>query len=292
MAQQERGCGTRVKGALYAFFAMEFVETCPNLPLPLPEVCPVCGEGIHRSRSIRYVIPDKLLPKVKEKCKNRRCPICEPSPDLAGLMWVGDQYYTAAQFIEEALSMGISKRIAVKPEKLKVGDLVYFVHPHAIRIGNAVFDESEAPRRGVKHSTTKPGIFLAAHLTAYHKIIDEKEATDEKFVQSLEDQGITPVIEELPTPISYQPEKYSLPKHILIKDDTPRDIRVGLPYRATCPACDRIYGYSGKNPRYCPDCLASRNKREVDALANKAQKKKKTTKSKKKTKKVTTNGSS
>lgn len=192
MARSSRGCGTRVLGGLYLFCQINDVAGCPNLPLPLPEICPCCGEGPKFSRGIKYITPDTFLPSVDSPC-TPPCPICFP-PNHGGLMWVGNMYYTPKQFIAEAMEIGISKRIAIKPKNLKPGDWIYFVHPAAIRVGNAVFDDEDAPRRS-KHSHTEPGIFLSARLTEIQKIITEDQANDPKFVKSLEDNGIVPVVE-------------------------------------------------------------------------------------------------
>jgi len=274
MTQKERGCGFRKKGGLYAYFHMDFVQTCPNLPLPIPEVCPVCGEGIRQARGIRYIIPNKFLPKVKEKCADKICPVCNPSEEKSGLMWVGKQYYTASQFTKEAMEMGISKRIASKPD-IPIGTMFYFVHPHAIRTGTAVFDEEDSPHRS-KGTETHPGIFLAARLSAFHKIIDEELAKDEKLIKDLEEQGITAVIETKTT--TYQPfiEPPKTKIHVFINDKTPQEVSESAPYRGTCPRCNRLYGYLGDNPRYCPDCkqyIKNRGKPRVKKNKRKTTKK-------------------
>jgi hypothetical protein len=231
------------------------------------------------------VNPVKLLPKVKTPCKNfASCPVCAPTSDPAGLFWVGSEFYTPNSFAAEALSMGISKRIAKKPGHLKIGDWVYFAHPKAIRVGQSVFDEENVATKVVHNSETIPGIFIVAKLTAFHKIIDEEKAKYSKFIQSLEDQGITPVIEDEPVK---ETENLKTFRHILITDETPRDELKGVSYRGSCTRCGKKYGYNekGKNPRYCPDCLNMVNERTTvaeKAKENESQKKKeKKTKTKK-----------
>ena len=259
LPQTTRGCGTRVLNGLYLFFDMSAVESCHNLPVPLPPACPCCGEEIVQCRSLKMVNPLKLLPKVKTPC-GHPCPVCTPNGDPAGLMWVGAEYYTPSSFTAEALAMGISKRIAKKPGHLKIGDWVYFAHPKAIRSGQSVFDEENVDTKRVPNSETKPGIFVVAKLTALHKVIDAERAKDTKFIQSLEDQGITPVIEDLPLPAV---EEKAL-RHVLI-DDEPRDELYGISYRSSCTRCDRGYGYNqkGKDPKYCPECLKIMNDRPI-----------------------------
>lgn len=257
MPRQTRGCGNRVMGGLYLFFDLSTVEVCRNLPLPLPPACPCCGEEIIQCRGLKMVNPQKLLPKGKNPCSphsQSQCPVCYPSDKPAVLMWVGAEFYTPNQFSQEALTIGISKRIAKKPGSLKIGDWVYFAHPKAIRVGQSVFDEEGVDTKRVPHSETKPGIFVVARLSALHKIINEEKAKDEKFIQNLEDQGITPVIEEEPEKENPNLKTFL---HILITDTTPRDRLRGISYRGTCTRCDQRYGYSekGKNPKYCPECL-------------------------------------
>jgi hypothetical protein len=190
-------------------------------------------------------------------------------------MWVGKMYYTTKQFVDEANKNGISKRINIKP-KLKAGDWVYFVHPAAIRVGTAVFDEEDAPRRST-HSHTEPGVFLVARLTEIQKIISEDDAKDEAKVKQLEDQGIVPVVEydeteEPETPVVV-PE---ISTHISIYDDTPRDIRIQAPGRGTCIRCGQVFGFAprnAKNPRYCPDCLGVMEDREKNTTHPEPEKK-------------------
>jgi hypothetical protein len=283
LPQSSRGCGTRVMNGLYAFFDVSTVESCHNLPLPLPPACPCCGEEIIQCRGLKMVNPKKLLPPVKVPCGNfMSCPVCVPKDTPAGLFWVGSEFYTPDSFAAEARIQGISKRIAKKPGHLKIGDWVYFVHPKAIRVGQSVFDEENVATKRVHNSETKPGIFIVAKLTAFHKIINEEKAKDEKFIQSLEDQGIIPVIEDLPVE---QPKTFF--RHIKITDDTPRDELEGISYRGSCAKCGDRYGYNeeGKNPKYCPECLVAMNERgKVKPKKEVAKPKKETTK-KKRTKK-------
>jgi hypothetical protein len=184
LARNERGCGTRKKGGTYLFCDMQFVAPCPSLPLGLPDRCPTCGEELEQFRGIKVINPVKYLTQPQQnivKCAGGSCLACYP-PDLGAIMWVGKKYYTATAFTSEALKMGISKRLAKIPKGLAVGDAIYFVHPEA-------FPPREGQVRG------KPGVFLAARISAFHRIIDEAQEADADFIKGLEDQGITPVIE-------------------------------------------------------------------------------------------------
>jgi hypothetical protein len=67
-------------------------------------------------------------------------------------------------------------------------------------------------------------------------------------------------------------KKKELPKTAVSLESLPTLLHVALPdeltamqirmrvdghshFRATCTRCDVRYGYTGKNPGYCPDCL-------------------------------------
>lgn len=184
LPRQKRGCGMRQTGGTYLFCDMQFVHPCPSLPIELPERCPICGEELEQFRGIKVVNPQKyfVVPqKTLVKCIGGTCPACYP-PEKGALMWVGKQYYTAQSFMTEALKMGISKRIAKKPKGLEIGDVIYLIHPEAF-----------APKEGNVRGTA--GIFVAAHISAFHRIITEKQESNEKLMSDLEAQGITPVIE-------------------------------------------------------------------------------------------------
>jgi hypothetical protein len=187
MARSERGCGYRKKGGTYLFCDVDAVIPCPSLPIGLPDRCPVCGEEIEMFRGIKVINPQKFFTnpqKVMIKCNPMavsKCVACYP-PELGALMWVGKKYYTKDLFMQESVRMGISKRIAKIPKGLAPGNPIYFVHPEAF-----------PPEAGKVRGT--PGIFTAARISAFHRIIDEAQEKDEKFIKELEDQGITPVIE-------------------------------------------------------------------------------------------------
>ena len=178
--KKPRGCGLRKKGGLYMFFSMENVRVCTSLPLPLPGRCPVCGEEIEFFRSVKVIDPRKFFKEVEHKC-GPSCPVCNP-PEKGAVIWVGKQFYSVSSFMAEAMSMGISKRISTIPKGLKPGDVVYFLHKEAI---------APTPEDNKAH----PGVFLAARLSAFHKIIDDEKAQDQNLMKEMEDQGITPVIE-------------------------------------------------------------------------------------------------
>jgi len=93
-------------------------------------------------------------------------------------MWVGREYYpNPDDFIREGKALGFSKRVPFKPEALRIGDPIYFVHPDGMGKGIA-------------------GIIAVAHITEWHKIVSKDTAQDEDYVKYWEDRGITCVLEE------------------------------------------------------------------------------------------------
>lgn len=188
-----RGCGVRKEGGIYLFFSAAMVHHCHRLPMPLPEACPCCGEEIRFLRSIRVISPFDMFGTCQKPTQTGEvpvqcvcplsCPICYPNPDeKAGLMWVGEKYYTPESFSAEAHAHGISKRIPAVPKQLKVGDLVLFLHKKG-------WDRQGRDR-------VKPGIFMAARITEVQKVLTAKQAEDAQLVKDLEEAGVTPVVED------------------------------------------------------------------------------------------------
>jgi hypothetical protein len=61
--------------------------------------------------------------------------MCTPSlvGDRAGLMWIGEKYYTPREFVREARSVGISKKVASIPKGFEFGkDIIFLAHRKAI----------------------------------------------------------------------------------------------------------------------------------------------------------------
>jgi hypothetical protein len=142
MSEQKRGCGYRKIGGLYLVCDGATFE-CDGLPLPL-EACECCGFEPPFSRNlqriqIKYISQaeikhhDTLIKAHLERgirgydCTcSAGCPLCDAGNQEAqgtkyGLMFVG-QEYTPESFIQEAVKMGISKRIPEIPSWLKLGE--------------------------------------------------------------------------------------------------------------------------------------------------------------------------
>jgi hypothetical protein len=112
--------------------------------------------------------------------------VCNPKEFLAlnqpkditkayGLMWVGESNYSADTFMNEARTLGVSKRIAGVPRNFEPGKtVVLLAHPHAINKKDA-------------------GIFAAFIPQRVEMLIWQSEATDDKL-KELESRGITAII--------------------------------------------------------------------------------------------------
>lgn len=173
----ERGCGFRDKNGYYLVGYGTLLK-CRRLPMEIP-VCPCCGETIRFLRSIRHINALKIFGMcahtVKEHpCHADKCFVCYP-PEKAWLMWVGEKYYSPETFIAEAERYGVSKKIYRIPVDLRIGDIVYLAHK------NGCGDE--------------PGIIYAFTVTEIQKIIDNNEARDSDYINELNRNGITPVLE-------------------------------------------------------------------------------------------------
>lgn len=187
--EARRGCGFRKVGGLYLVCDPGGLEGCGKLPVALT-VCPCCGGGIKQSRGWTWVQPTALIPPGPcGTVTSRRCLTCATAcPDLmgerAGLLWVGDKFYTPESFTEEAMQMGVSKRIAAVPRGFEVGKTwVLVAHPKA---GRTVNEDGEEVICG--------GIFGVFKPTRIEKIVTESEAQDDLAMRRLEQQGITPVV--------------------------------------------------------------------------------------------------
>lgn len=101
---------------------------CCKLPLPLT-VCPTCNCGIKPSRAWTWVDGDALFSGTV--CTEQQeymgfpfnfCPLSKPSIGRAGLLWIGDRFYSSDEFLEEADRMGISRRIPRVPRGFVPGE--------------------------------------------------------------------------------------------------------------------------------------------------------------------------
>jgi len=176
---KERGCGYPQEGGMY-LLTSPVGAPCDRMPYEIP-VCPVCGETIRFTRSMQQINAKKLFGE-HEGCTDpkalRPCPACQPGDDPAGLMWVGDSFYSPGEFVGEAAEMGVSKRISKLPEFFEVGKTwLFLAHKKALK------RIEDGKTRNV------PGVIMACRPTKLVKVMKEKDITDEK-VKELEEKGI------------------------------------------------------------------------------------------------------
>ena len=184
--EPKRGCGFRKdKGALYLVdLDPANFKPCGKLPFAVGP-CPCCGEGIKPARQWVWVEADKLL----EEAKARPCPQGDdvlgcPCPmdssetiGRAGLLWIGDKFYSADNFLKEAKAMGFSRRVAFVPKGFEIGKTwVLLGHIRAYK--------------GEKGA--KPGILAMFQPKAVEVICDGNESKAE--VDRLVERGLTPVL--------------------------------------------------------------------------------------------------
>ncbi|MBA7557437.1 hypothetical protein ES705_50193 [subsurface metagenome] len=204
MIEARRLCGWRRVGGMY--LCGEYISSpCDRMPFPLT-VCPVCGQGIKVSRGFTEVNPYRLW-GIHQDCKDkfRPCFLCDPQDQPAYIMLVGaGSYKTPFDFLDEAKSMGISKRIPFIPKGLEVGKtVIYLAHPKACEVREAVAlqqamaiveqSETKQPRLLETERVEKAlGIFCAFIPQKADELVWESELTDEKREQ-LEKRGITAI---------------------------------------------------------------------------------------------------
>jgi len=200
-----RGCGYRKVGGTY-LVSDGPGYACGRLPILL-EVCRVCGAGVKQSRGWTWV---EAEPLIGGKCNEGEhechtlpggCKVCDPAQlGRSGLMWVGKKFYTPHNFIQEAVKMGISKRISAIPKDFELGKTwVLLAHPEAAEKkieDDAIVDDKKQTYMSPEGYTVirAPGIFYAFKPTRIEKLITESQSTDEKEMEALKKRNIIAVI--------------------------------------------------------------------------------------------------
>jgi hypothetical protein len=127
----KRGCGYRKKGGTYMVDLSPQEVPTEGFPFEL-SVCPCCNAGIKFSRGFQWIQPRLLFGD-------------ESLPERAGLIWIGGKFYsTPKHFIDEARTLGVSRRIATVPRGLVLGETkIYLAHlsafPNALPSKAGVF---------------------------------------------------------------------------------------------------------------------------------------------------------
>lgn len=186
--EAKRGCGYRKVGGLY-LCGTGLAVPCDRLPLPI-EPCPVCGSEPRFTRSISRIDPLRLWGN-HDPCVDTNCPVCQPPPK-GFLVWVGKEY-TPKSFVQEALTLGISKRIHAIPTDLQLGeDWVFCAYLKLIPKNNHTFTLPFGDDHERRHAFT-PGIFYAFRPQRLELVVTETQAKDEQRMAELREKGITPI---------------------------------------------------------------------------------------------------
>lgn len=207
----KRGCGYRKIGGLYLVFNGP-TGSCGKLPVSLDMLnrCPHCHEplpvdyGVRPSRAPRMLQNPELLWRDVACNSNGHCQSCplsnayETGPAL--LLWIGEMHYpTPQEFNQEAVSMGISRRIAQLPEGFEVGETwVLLAHAKAIQKREPVTEDEDGqlllvPGEKIVYS---PGVFGLFRPSAIEIVVsgDEPDEMIEGYIK----RGLTPVKVENP----------------------------------------------------------------------------------------------
>jgi hypothetical protein len=131
--EAKRGCGYRKVGGLYLVDEGSGMPCC-KMPLAL-NVCPCCGGGIKQARGWTWIDAGKMFGGAKCEAALPICPAARPElMGRVGLIWIGESFYPRpVDFLNEAATMGISRRMSAVPREYKAGETwVMFAHPKAI----------------------------------------------------------------------------------------------------------------------------------------------------------------
>ena len=113
--ESERGCGYRHAGIYLVSDGL--AVPCGRLPIPLTS-CPTCSCGIKPSRGWTWINGRAIAEASGNACTSsncHRCPLASPM-DRVGLLWIGEKYYATPQdWTDEALRLGVSRRIPAVP---------------------------------------------------------------------------------------------------------------------------------------------------------------------------------
>lgn len=197
----ERGCGWRKPGGIY--LRCDGISTaCGKMPIPLT-VCPCCHAGIKPSRGWTWFNPRPFVESIPCKSEKRNCNSCILStpPEKAGLLWIGEKFYpTPEDWSNEAMRLGISRRISALPKGFDLGTTWVFV-AHRKVIPGMNPPQSDCPlckgSGGTMPNGTPcacrrgPGIFHVFKPSRVEYVVKGNES--EEKLEDLVKRGITPV---------------------------------------------------------------------------------------------------
>lgn len=209
MSESVRGCGYRKIGALYLVCDPGLTLECDGLPMPL-EPCECCGFAPPFSRNLQklnvdyvHMIEEKLHRVDPENDQEHRCrcppscPICYTPPyGNFGLMFVGKSFYTPREFIQEALNMGVSKRIPQIPKWLILGKTwILLAHNEVPKV---TLEQLKTNEMHMKEPEKFRAVFYAFKPQRIELPVWKDEISSEEILL-LEKKGITPILLD-PTP--------------------------------------------------------------------------------------------
>lgn len=193
--EQIRGCGYRKVNALYLVGSYTSMP-CDRMPFPLT-TCPACGQGIRVSRGFTEINPYQLFGRHDySECNDKLhpCFLCDPQRQPAYIMLVGEKYYkTPLDFLDEAETQGISKRIPFIPKDLVLGEtIVYLAHNKAceVKVAPALQEamalveenQSKQPRLlETERNEKRLGVFAAFIPQRVEKLCYQSEYTPESI---------------------------------------------------------------------------------------------------------------
>jgi len=209
MVEFSRGCGYRVVGGVY-LCGQGPSAICDALPVELGN-CECCDFMVKQSRSMQPVHLGYLAMKLKDhKCHEnfKGCPLCfyanvypelkkldrveqkkRKIPKVFYLMFVSKNYYSPESFVEEAVEMGVSKRIAPNclPKNFKLGeDWVFLAHREVAYVASLEAGALQA------EAVYKRAIFYAFKPTRLELLL--WKGTSSKTIREYEKAGYTVVL--------------------------------------------------------------------------------------------------
>jgi hypothetical protein len=125
-------------------------------------------------------------------------------PEKAGILWIGEKYYPTKQdFLHEAHTRGISRRVAQIPKELKVGEtLVLLAHRKGMKVdcpectGDKVipdgaktehYADEDCENCGGEGRVEVPAIFAAFTPSGLEYIVNDHETPEE--LEAIEKRG-------------------------------------------------------------------------------------------------------
>jgi hypothetical protein len=158
------------------------------------------------ARTSAVVSNDTLAHMERNGCD--ACPLgggIDQLGDKCGLLWVGGKFYPEPEdWLKEANTHGVSRRIAALPRGFKLGEhWVLIAHPRAIKRKPQTREEeaelTEDNKTRVQDDLpldaflARKGIISVFQPTAIEKIVTESQAKDTAEMDALRRKGITPV---------------------------------------------------------------------------------------------------